>query len=85
MLQFYTAITGLRSTGYGEVIIRLAKEHGQWTAKVEDKLQLLCIIRCLYEAQNQSLCESLLNNLEYGLNLSNIMLHTSDVSAFAIY
>ena len=78
MLQFYAAITGLHSTGYSEVIIQLAREYGQWNAKTEEKLQLLLIIRCLYEAQNQSLCESFISNLECGLNLSNVTLHTSD-------
>lgn len=78
MLQFYAAITGLRSTGYSEVIIQLAREHGQQNAKTEEKLQLLLTIRCLYEAQNQSLCELFISNLECRLNLSNVTLHTSD-------
>ena len=78
MLQFYAAITGLHSTGFSELIIRLAKEYGKWTAEVKDKRQLSRIICCLYEAKNQSLCKLFIHNIEKGLKLSNISLHSSD-------
>ena len=70
IFQFYSAITKLQTPGIKDVVTRVAKHS--------NKTLLLSLLHCLYEAQDPSLCESVAQQLQHGLNLSNTTLTPSD-------
>ena len=70
IFQFYAAITKLKTPGINDVIIRVARDS--------NKTLLLSLLLCLYEAQDPSLCESVAQKLQQGLDLSDATLTPSD-------
>ena len=78
VFQFYAAITKLQTPGISEVITRVATKSGVNSPTCHDKPLLLCLLHCLYEAQDSSLCESVAQHLHNGLDLSVTMLSPSD-------
>ena len=68
--QFYAAITKLQTPGIKDVVIRVAK-----TAQ---NTLLLSLLHCLYEAQDPSLCDSVAQQRQQILDLSNTTLTPSD-------
>ena len=70
VFRFYAAITRLKTPGIKDVVIRVAR----W----REKSLLLSLLHCLYEAQDPSLCESVAQQLQRGLNLRITTLTPSD-------
>ena len=70
VFQFYAAITKLTTPGIEDVVIRIARSN--------EKSLLISLLHCLYEAQDPSLCESVAQQLQHGLNLYNTTLTPSD-------
>ena len=71
VFQFYAAITKLQTPGIKDVVIRIAKET--------DKTLLISLLHCIYEAQvSHSLCESVAQQLQNELDLSDTMLNPSN-------
>ena len=70
VFQFYAAVTKLKTPGIKDVVIRVAR----WN---KESL-LLSLFHCLYEAQDPSLCESVAQQLQHGLNLRGTTLTPSD-------
>ena len=71
VFRFYAAITELQKPGIEDVVIKIAK--------TTDKSLLISLLHCLYEAQvSHSLCESVAQQLQNGLDLSHATLIPSD-------
>ena len=70
VFRFYAAITKLKTPGIEDVIIRIAR-------KKQHSL-VLSLLHCLYEAQDLSLCESVAQQLQHGLDLKGTTLTPSD-------
>ena len=70
IFQYYSAITKLKTPGIKDVVIRVANER--------NKTLFLSLFHCLYEAQDSSLCESVAQQLQHGLDLSGTTLTPSD-------
>ena len=70
IFQYYSAITKLKTPGIKDVVIRVANES--------NKTLMLSLLHCLYEAQDPSLCESVAQQLQHGLDLSITTLTPSD-------
>ena len=66
VFQFYSAITKLKSPGIHQVINSIVKN--------ESKPLLLSLLRCLYEAQDPSLCLYVAERLKYELDFSETSL-----------
>ena len=70
IFQYYSAITKLKTPGIKDVVVRVANES--------NKKLLLSLLHCLYEAQDPSLCESVAQQLQHGLDLRDTRLTPSD-------
>ena len=68
VFKFYAAITKLGTSGIEDVVIRTAK----------NRVLLVSLLHCLYEAQDPSLCKSVAQQLQYGLTLRLTTLTPSD-------
>ena len=73
IFQYYSAITKLKTPGIKDVVVNVVK-----TYKSEDKVLMLSLLHCLYEAQDPSLCESVAQQLQHGLYLGYTTLTPSD-------
>ena len=71
IFQYYSAITKLKTPGIKDVVIRVTQCR-------RGKILLLSLFRCLYEAQDPSLCESVAQQLPHELDLRDITLTPSD-------
>ena len=80
IFQYYSAITKLKTPGIKDVVINVVKTYGNrgGSSPKEDKVLVLSLLHCLYEAQDPSLCESVAQQLRHGLNLMNTTLTPSD-------
>ena len=80
IFQYYSAITKLKTPGIKDVVINVVKTYGNRGGSIpkEDKVLVLSLLHCLYEAQDPSLCESVAQQLQYGLNLRGTTLTPSD-------
>ena len=67
---FFAAVTKLQTPGIRDVVVRVAKES--------NKTLLLSLFHCLYEAQDPSLCELVVQLLHNGLDLGVTTLTPSD-------
>ena len=54
---FYAAKTRLQTRGISDVVMTIVGKCTVEYPKGEDKVQLLCLLRCLFEAQDQTLCQ----------------------------
>ena len=81
IFQFYAAITKLKAPGIEDVVSDMVKNYsrsqGYLTPK-EDKLLMLSLFHCLYEAQDPSLCDFVARKLTHGLDVSHITLSPSN-------
>jgi Ran GTPase-activating protein (RanGAP) involved in mRNA processing and transport len=77
VFQFYAAITKLKTSGIDKIISEIISE------KLGSKPHLLSLFRCLYEAQDPSLCQSVVNQLE-SLNISSIRNSLSPMDLLSI-
>ena len=77
VFQFYGAITKLKSPEIRQVIARIVKQ--------KSNPLLVSLLRCLYEAQNHSLCHYVAERLEYQLNLSWTSLSPLDVLSISLF
>ena len=70
VFKFYAAITKLKTPGIKDVIIKITRAG--------KKYLLVSLLHCLYEAQDPSLCESVTQQLQHGLDLRGTTLTPSD-------
>ena len=70
IFQYYSAITKLKTPGIKGVVIKVVK--------IRNKTLMLSLLHCLYEAQDPSLCESVAQQLQHGLDLIRTTLTPSD-------
>ena len=82
VFRFYAAITKLRTPGIKDVVINVVKTYN---SKIQDyffrkkgQAFMASLLNCLYEAQDPSLCESVAQQLQHGLNLGGTTLTPSD-------
>ena len=73
IFQYYSAITKLKTPGIKDVVINVVKKYLK-----EDKILMVSLLHCLYEAQNPSLSESIAQQLKHRLDLSYTTLTPSD-------
>ena len=78
VFQFYAAITRLETPGIRNLLIRIAQIYGGKLPMNKERSLLIYLLRCLYESQNSSLCESLVRYLKHGLYLRGKTLCLSD-------
>ena len=71
VFRFYAAITQLKTPGIKDVVIRVARNK-------EVKSLLVSLLHCLHEAQDASLCVSVVQQLQHGLDLRGMTLTLSD-------
>ena len=71
VFQFYAAITKLQTQGIKDIVMRITKRSS-------NKAILLYLFHFLYEAQDPSLCESVAQQLQHRLDLSNTSLTPLD-------
>ena len=77
VFQFYSAITKLETPGIRDVVARMVSE--------ESKALLVALLRCLFEAQDRSLCLYVAEQLEYELDLSNTSLSPLDCLSLGFF
>ena len=82
VFRFYAAITKLRAPGIKDVVINVVKKYN---VKLQESCTLkeggvltISLLHGLYEAQDPSLCESVAQQLQYGLVLKGTTLTPSD-------
>ena len=75
VFQFYAAITKLRSPGIRQVLAIIAKT----------KSLLICLLRCLYEAQDSSLCIYVAEKLNYNLDVGHTSLSPLDYLSISFF
>ena len=81
IFQYYSAITKLKTPGIKDVVINVVKKYSRnqgGSIPKENKVLMLSLLHCLYEAQDPSLCESVAQQLQHGLDLSYTTLTPSD-------
>ena len=80
IFQYYSAITKLKTPGIKDVVVNVVKTYRNQGGSIpkEDKVLLLSLLHCLYEAQDPSLCESVAQQLQHGLDLNYTTLTPSD-------
>ena len=80
IFQYYSAITKLKTPGIKDVVINIVKRCGnqRGTTQKKDKVLMLSLLHCLYEAQDPSLCKSVAQQLQHGLDLEYTTLTPSD-------
>ena len=96
LLQFYAAKTKLQRPGIKQIVIDIVKKRAKEvtllphdsTTSDSSKSQplLLSLLRCLYEAQSNGLCELVVEQLtDLKLDLSNISLNPADCLAVGFF
>ena len=81
IFQYYSAITKLKTPGIKDVVINVAKKYSRNQGNSipkEDRVLMLSLLHCLYEAQDPSLCESVAQQLQHELDLRYTTLTPSD-------
>ena len=83
VFQYYSAITKLKTPGIKDVVVNVVKKSSgnqgySYPKEESDKVLLLSLLHCLYEAQDPSLCESVVQQLQHELGLSFTTLTPSD-------
>ena len=79
VFRFYAAITKLTISGIKDIVINVAKKYSSsFNPPDKDKVLMISLLHCLYEAQDSSLCESAALQLQNGLDLYGITLTPSD-------
>ena len=80
IFQYYSAITKLKTPGIKDVVVNVVKTYRNQGSSIpkEDKVLLLSLLHCLYEAQDPSLCESVAQQLKRRLDLRYTTLTPSD-------
>ena len=76
VFRFYAAITKLKTPGIKKVVINATKRY--FTSPTENRILMVSLMHCLYEAQDSSLCVSVAQQLRYRLDLKLITLTPSD-------
>ena len=77
VFQFYSAITKLETPGIRDVVARMVSEESQ--------TRLVSLLRCLYEAQDPSLCLYVAKQLKYNLSLENTSLSPLDCLSLSFF
>ena len=80
VFQFYAAITKLKVSEVSDVIVQRALGYGY-----ARDCSILSIFHCLYEAQNPSLCVSVAQQFQHGLNLRGTTLTPSDCFSLGFF
>ena len=80
IFQYYSAITKLKTPGIKDVVVNVVKTYRNQGGSIpkENKVLLLSLLHCLYEAQDPSLCESVAQQLQRRLDLRYTTLTPSD-------
>ena len=78
VFQFYAAITKLDTPDIKEVVVQVAKRCAVDSPSGEDKALLLSLLHCLYEAQDDSLCQLVADQLQSKLNLGRTTLSLAE-------
>ena len=82
VFRFYSAITKLRTPGIKDVVINVVKTYNSkfqvYSIRKEGQALMASLLNCLHEAQDPSLCESVAQQLQHGLNLRDTTPTPSD-------
>ena len=81
VFQFYAAITKLKTPGIKDVVVNVVKTYNskiQDYSRKEGQALMASLLNSLYEAQDPSLCESVAQQLQYGLYLGGTTLTPLD-------
>ena len=78
VLQFYAARTKLQTPGMLEFIIQTVQKCSNSTTSQDTKNLTLCLINCLFEAQEHNMCQLVINHFRSDLNLSDTTLSLAD-------
>ena len=71
VFEFYAARTKLQSFGISEFVKQVARKCTAHNRSIEDVALLVSLIRCLYEAQDKSLCQLIANEFKLELHLND--------------
>ena len=69
VFQFFAAKTKLRTSGISGIAKQVARKCTVDRPQSEDRIHLVSLIHCLYEAQDSSLCQLVVDELKLKLNL----------------
>ena len=78
VFQFYAAITKLKTSGIQDIINQIGEKCGKVNPDDEDKTLLISLLHCLNETQDQSLCNVIMKQLQYGLDLGHVTMTPAD-------
>ena len=85
VFRFYAAITKLKTIGIKDVIARVVQHCAEPNPDDEAKVLLISLFHCLYEAQDPSLYEFIIQYLQHGLNLGHITLSPVDCLSIGFF
>ena len=78
VFQFYAAITKLTISGIRDIVDQIGKRCGKVNPDDEAKSFLISLLHCLNEAQDQSLCNDIIEHLQHGLDLGHKTMSPAD-------
>ena len=78
VFNFYAAITKLQTPGMSSIITKIAELCSEQNPNEKAKILLVTLFHCLYEAQDRSLFNLIMQNLQHGLNLGHTSLNQTD-------
>lgn len=76
--KHYSAITKLATRGIDKIVLQIVKRSAADNPSYADRVHLLSLLNCLYEAQNPSMYKLVADNLGPELDLSYITLKHAD-------
>ena len=74
----YFANTKLKTSGISEVVTQVSKKCSSDWSSSEDRTLLVSLMHCLFEAQDDSLCQLVASKLNHKLILENTRLNPTD-------
>ncbi len=78
ILQFYSAMTELKTPGITDILAKVAEQCSEHSRNDEVKILLVALLHCLNAAQDPRLCELIMRYLQHGLNLGHTTLNPTD-------
>ena len=85
VFQFYAAKTKLQTPGISDILVQVAEKCAVEIPQDEDKVHLLSLLNCLFEAQDTDLCRFVAGQLQSKLELRGTSLSPADCLSISYF